>query len=80
MNSTVFLFEFYSRPDTTINYILRFNENDYIANGWIKSDADVISLTQSSFDNESSPKQYDRSWSTNSTRIPTIFSFYSVIW
>ncbi|CAF5074590.1 unnamed protein product, partial [Rotaria sp. Silwood1] len=48
-------------PDTTINYILHFSENDYIANGWIKSDSDVISLTQSSFDNESSPKQYDRS-------------------
>ncbi len=27
---------------TTANYIPRFSENDYAANGWIRSDPDVI--------------------------------------
>lgn len=27
---------------TTANYIPRFSENDYAANGWIKSDSDVL--------------------------------------
>ncbi|CAF4638839.1 unnamed protein product [Rotaria sp. Silwood1] len=60
-----------TRSVTTTNYIPRFSENDYVANGWIKPDSDVIPLTQSNFDNETSPKQHDRSWSTNSTRIQT---------
>ncbi len=28
----------------TTNYIPRFSENDYAANGWIKSDPDVVHL------------------------------------
>ncbi|CAF0967377.1 unnamed protein product, partial [Rotaria sordida] len=60
-----------TRPVTTTNYIPRFSENDYVANGWIKPEPDVIPLTQSNFDNDTSPKQHDRSWSTNSTRIQT---------
>jgi len=30
--------DFLYRPITTTNYIPRFSENDYAANGWIKSD------------------------------------------
>jgi len=61
------------RPITTTNYIPCFSENDYVANGWIKSDPDVIPLTQSNLDIETSPKQHDRSWTTNSTRIQTTY-------
>ncbi|CAF4323230.1 unnamed protein product, partial [Rotaria magnacalcarata] len=57
MNSTRFV---YLRSVTANNYIPRFSENDYVANGWIKSDPDVIPLTQSNFDNETSPKPHDR--------------------
>ncbi len=74
---------FFSRPVTTTNYIPRFSENDYAANGWLKSDPDVIPLPQPNIDIETSPKQHDRSWTTNSTRIQTtykskkkIFFFY----
>ncbi|CAF4736945.1 unnamed protein product, partial [Rotaria magnacalcarata] len=38
MNSTRFV---YLRSVTANNYIPRFSENDYVANGWIKSDPDV---------------------------------------
>jgi hypothetical protein len=58
---------------TTATYIPRFSENDYVANGWIKTDPDVIPLTQSNLDLETSPKQHDRSWTTNSTRIQTTY-------
>ncbi len=63
----------YSRPATTENYIPHFSENDYVANGWIKTDPDVILLTQSNLDIETSPKQHNRSWSTNSTPIQTTY-------
>jgi hypothetical protein len=63
---------FYFRPVTT-NYIPRFSEHDYVANGWIKAEPDVIPLTQPNLDTETSPKQHDRSWTTNSTRIQTTY-------
>ncbi|CAM2705980.1 unnamed protein product [Rotaria socialis] len=53
-----------TRSTTVNNYIPRFSENDYVANGWIKSDPDVIEI-------ETSPKPHDRSWSSSSTRIQT---------
>jgi type IV secretory pathway VirB4 component len=62
-----------SRPVTTANYIPRFSESDYAANGWIKSDPDVIPLTQPNIDMETSPKQHDRSWTTASTRIHSTY-------
>jgi hypothetical protein len=62
---------FYFRSITTANYIPRFSENDYVANGWIKTEPDVISLTQTNLDIDTSPKQHDRSWSANSTRNQT---------
>ena len=34
----------YLRSVTANNYIPRFSENDYVANGWIKSDPDVIEI------------------------------------
>ena len=57
------------RPAPTSHYIPRFSENDYVANGWIKSEQDVFPLPQTNIDRENSPKQHDRSWTTNSTRI-----------
>lgn len=61
----------YFRPMVPSNYIPRFSEGDYVANGWIKSDPDVIPLNQPNIDIETSPKPHDRSWTTNSTRIQT---------
>ncbi|CAF4489324.1 unnamed protein product [Rotaria socialis] len=61
MNSTRFV---YLRSVTANNYIPRFSENDYVANGWIKSDPDIIEI-------ETSPKPHDGSWSSSSTRIQT---------
>ncbi|CAF1299404.1 unnamed protein product [Adineta ricciae] len=58
-----------TRPAPTSHYIPRFSENDYVANGWIKSEQDVFPLPQTNIDRENSPKQHDRSWTTNSTRI-----------
>jgi hypothetical protein len=58
---------------TTTNYIPRFSESDYVANGWITPEPDVISLNQSNLEIEISPKQHDRSWTTNSTRIQTTY-------
>lgn len=59
------------RPMVTSNYIPRFSEGDYVANGWIKSDPDVILLPQPNIELDMSPKPHDRSWTTNSTRIQT---------
>ncbi|CAM2722578.1 unnamed protein product [Rotaria socialis] len=53
-----------TRSVTANNYIPRFSENDYVANGWIKSDPDIIEI-------ETSPKPHDGSWSSSSTRIQT---------
>ena len=33
-----------SRPVIGASYIPRFSENDYAANGWIKSDPDVVPI------------------------------------
>ncbi|CAF3226496.1 unnamed protein product [Rotaria socialis] len=53
-----------TRSVTANNYIPRFSENDYVVNGWIKSDPDIIEI-------ETSPKPHDGSWSSSSTRIQT---------
>ncbi|CAF0975911.1 unnamed protein product [Adineta steineri] len=60
-----------TRPVTTATYIPRFSENDYVANGWIKSDPDVILIPQPNVNIDSSPKSHDRSWTTSSTRTQT---------
>ncbi|UJR36580.1 hypothetical protein I4U23_029299 [Adineta vaga] len=60
-----------TRPAPTSQYIPRFSENDYVANGWIKSDAEIFPLPQSNIDREVSPKPHDQSWTSSSTRIQT---------
>lgn len=57
-----------SRPVHASTYIPRFSENDYVANGWIKSEPDVISLAPATNEEDASPKSHNRAWSTHSTR------------
>ena len=57
-----------TRPVQTSSYIPRFSENDYVANGWIKFEPDVISLVPANNEEDVSPKSHSRAWSTHSTR------------
>lgn len=58
-------------------YIPRFSENDYVANGWIKSaEPDVMILNTSASETNPSPKPNDRAWATPISRpSPPTFVF-----
>ncbi|CAF0995470.1 unnamed protein product, partial [Didymodactylos carnosus] len=61
------------RTITPTNYIPRFSEQDYVANGWIRSDSDATmsSNNNNNSDIEHSPKRHDRSSSSSSSKTQT---------